>query len=64
MAKKFADKNTKELFDESAIKEKGLDKSDFTSTWQGRLFIIDPKKSLIAKKVGIDKSAEYAIKVR
>jgi DNA-directed RNA polymerase subunit E" len=40
-------------------------KSDqFTTTFQGRLYIIDPKKSLIAEKVGVQTKGEYAIKVR
>ncbi len=37
---------------------------DFTTTWQGRLHILDPKKSVIAAKIGIEKKGEYAIKIR
>ncbi len=64
MAKKLADKKTKELLSESEIRERGLSKEDFTSSWNGRLFIIDPAKSEIAKKIGINKKGEYAIKAR
>ncbi|MFH1315996.1 MAG: transcription elongation factor subunit Spt4 [Candidatus Woesearchaeota archaeon] len=39
-------------------------KAQFSTNWQGRLFIIDPKKSVIAGKVGHNVKGEYAIKVR
>ena len=64
MAKKLADKKTKELLSEAEIRERGLNKEDFTSSWNGRLFIIDSAKSEIAKKIGINKKGEYAIKAR
>ncbi len=64
MAKKLANKKTKELLSDAEIREKGLSKDDFTSTWNGRLYIIDPAKSEIAKKSSIAKKGEYAIKVR
>lgn len=64
MAKKLADKKTKELLSEAEIRERGLSKEDFTPSWNGRLFIIDPAKSEIAKKIGINKKGEYAIKSR
>ncbi|MEK6938355.1 MAG: transcription elongation factor subunit Spt4 [Nanoarchaeota archaeon] len=35
-----------------------------TSSWQGRVFINDVNKSLIAEKMGIKVKGEYAIKVR
>jgi len=38
--------------------------SDFTETWQGRIFVLDAEKSEIAKKAGIKNKGEYAIKVR
>lgn len=38
--------------------------NQFTTTWQGRLNIIDANKSVIAKKIGITVKGEYAIKVR
>jgi DNA-directed RNA polymerase subunit E" len=38
--------------------------SSKTSTWQGRLYISDVSKSMIAEKVGITAKGEYAIKVR
>jgi RNA polymerase subunit RPABC4/transcription elongation factor Spt4 len=38
--------------------------SNFTTSWQGRLFITDVENSLIAKEIGIKVKGEYAIKVR
>jgi len=38
--------------------------SSKTSIWQGRLFISDVSKSMIAEKIGITVKGEYAIKVR
>jgi DNA-directed RNA polymerase subunit E" len=37
--------------------------SNFTETWKGRIAIMDPVKSEIAKKLGITHKGEYAIKV-
>lgn len=40
-------------------------KSDsFTQTWQGRLYIIDVARSLIAQKLTVPVKGEYAIKIR
>jgi len=36
----------------------------FTDNWQGRLIILDPAKSDIAKKIDITVKGEYAIKIR
>ena len=36
----------------------------FSTNWQGRISILDPEKSSIAKKVGMKAKGEYAIKVR
>ncbi len=38
--------------------------NQFTTSWQGRLNILDANKSIIAKKLGITIKGEYAIKVR
>lgn len=38
--------------------------TDFYTTWKGRIIILDPAKSEIAKKMGVDKVGEYAIRVR
>ena len=38
--------------------------NQFSASWQGRLFVIDPDNSEIAKKVGLKMKGEYAIKVR
>ncbi|MBW2992970.1 DNA-directed RNA polymerase subunit E'' [Candidatus Woesearchaeota archaeon] len=36
----------------------------FSTNWQGRIYILDPEKSDIAKKMEITIKGEYAIKVR
>ncbi|MBW2992083.1 DNA-directed RNA polymerase, subunit E'' [Candidatus Woesearchaeota archaeon] len=38
--------------------------NQFSTNWQGRIFILDPGKSEIGKKIGITVKGEYAIKVR
>lgn len=38
--------------------------NQFSNSWQGRVFILDPKKSVIAKRMGVEAKGEYAIKVR
>jgi len=38
--------------------------NQFSSNWQGRLFILDSNKSQISGKVEINVKGEYAIKVR
>ncbi|MBT4604019.1 hypothetical protein HOC01_00120 [archaeon] len=39
-------------------------KSNFTSSWQGRIYVKDAQNSFIAKEMGIKEKGEYAIKVR
>lgn len=36
----------------------------FTTNWQGRIYVADPNKSEIAKKIGITMKGEYALKCR
>ena len=38
--------------------------NQFSTNWQGRLFIVEASKSLVAEKIGIKSKGEYAIKVR
>ncbi|MBU2640137.1 MAG: DNA-directed RNA polymerase, subunit E'' [Nanoarchaeota archaeon] len=38
--------------------------SDFSENWQGRVYILDPTKSEIAKKMEIEAKGEYAVKAR
>ena len=38
--------------------------NQFSTNWQGRLYILDSNKSMIGNKVGIEAKGEYAIKVR
>lgn len=38
--------------------------TDFTTNFKGRIYIIDPEKSEIAKKINATIEGEYALKVR
>ena len=38
--------------------------NQFSTSWQGRLYIVDASKSLVAEKIGLKSKGEYAIKVR
>jgi len=38
--------------------------NQFSTNWQGRLYVIDASKSVIADKMGIKAKGEYAIKTR
>jgi RNA polymerase subunit RPABC4/transcription elongation factor Spt4 len=64
LVKKLASKRDKRLLTEAEIKEKSLNKSDFTSSWQGRIYVANAQKSFIAKEIGIQGNGEYAIKVK
>ncbi len=39
-------------------------KKTFATVWQGRVHFLNTQKSGIAKKMGVEKEGEYAIKVR
>ncbi|MEW5897211.1 MAG: transcription elongation factor subunit Spt4 [Nanoarchaeota archaeon] len=38
--------------------------SNFSISWQGRLYIADAARSAIAQKLGVKVKGEYAIKIR
>ncbi len=38
--------------------------TDLSEDWEGVIVVLDPEKSLIAKKMDITRSGKYAIKVR
>ena len=38
--------------------------NQFSINWQGRIYILDANKSLIAEKITITAKGEYALKVR
>ncbi|MBD3354362.1 DNA-directed RNA polymerase subunit E'' [Candidatus Woesearchaeota archaeon] len=62
MAKKKVCKKCKRFVDGNECPNcKG---NQFSTNWQGRINILDPEKSEIAKKIGIKEKGEYAIKVR
>lgn len=39
-------------------------KNTFSTNWQGRIYFLDPARSTVANKIGVDTKGEYAIKVR
>lgn len=61
MNKKKACKNCKIFVKEEKCSMCGG--TDFTTTWKGRITVIDPEKSEIANKIGIKKEGEYVLKV-
>jgi len=38
--------------------------NQFSTTWMGRIYIVDSDKSMIAEKIDMKVKGEYAIKVR
>ena len=56
-------KKTKKFMDDQNFKNHKADQGTTTS-WQGRVFVIDPEKSEIAEVMGFEEKGEYAIKVR
>lgn len=38
--------------------------NNFSTNWQGRVFIKDVERSIIANKIGIKTKGEYVIKVK
>ncbi len=62
MAKKKACKKCKLFVEGDTCPSCGS--TNFTTSWQGRLFIKDVEKSMIAEKVEVKVKGEYAIKVR
>lgn len=38
--------------------------NQFVTNWKGRIAVLDPKKSEIAKKIGLGAPGEYAIKAK
>lgn len=63
VVKREVDKRTKKFMDDPNFK--GFKSEGGTTTsWQGRIYVVDPKKSDIAKIMGLEEQGEYAIKVR
>jgi DNA-directed RNA polymerase subunit E" len=62
MAKKKACKKCKLFVEGDTCPSCGS--TNFTTSWQGRLFIKDVEQSMIAEKVEVKVKGEYAIKVR
>jgi RNA polymerase subunit RPABC4/transcription elongation factor Spt4 len=64
MAKQLAHKKTKRLMTQQEINEKKANIGEFSTNWQGRIYIVNPEESQIAEHIGVEEEGEYAIKVR
>lgn len=38
--------------------------TEFTETWKGKIVVMKPEESVMAKKLKIEKPGTYAIKIR
>jgi RNA polymerase subunit RPABC4/transcription elongation factor Spt4 len=56
-------KRTKKFMDDPNFKGHKAE-SGTTTSWQGRIYVVAPEKSDIAKIMGLEEQGEYAIKVR
>ncbi len=56
-------KKTKKFMDDPNFKDHKADQGTTTS-WQGRVYVLDPEKSEIGSKMSFSEKGEYAIKVR
>lgn len=61
--KREVDRKTKRFMDDPNLKDKNST-TGTTTNWQGRIFVVNPEKSDIAKIMGLEETGEYAIKVR
>jgi len=63
MAKKVkACKKCKILVDEDRCPR--CNGTDFTDSWKGKIIVLKPEESELAKEMKIEKAGEYAIKTR
>jgi DNA-directed RNA polymerase subunit E" len=62
MIKKNVCKNCKMFYEGNTCP--GCKSSQKATTWKGRINVLNPNKSDIAKKMGIEVKGEYAIKIR
>lgn len=64
MAKQYAHKRSKKLLTQQEIADKKENVGEFTSSWQGRVYVLNAEKSKVAEHIGAQDDGEYAIKVR
>jgi DNA-directed RNA polymerase subunit E" len=64
MTKKKVCKKCKIFVEKDQCPVCGAQGSQLSTSWQGRINIIDKDKSQIAQNMEIEKNGEYAIKVR
>lgn len=61
MAKK-ACKNCRRIIEKGKVCPNCKD-SELTNNWKGYVVILDPEKSEIAERLGIDKPGKYALRI-
>ncbi|MFH1173633.1 MAG: transcription elongation factor subunit Spt4 [archaeon] len=61
--KKRACKNCRMLVDEGH-QCPVCKRENFSNSWQGRVYFLNPDKSVIAHKMSVETAGEYAIKVK
>ena len=47
-----------------AVQCPGCKSNQTANVWQGRIVVLEPKKSKLAHKMNIEKEGDYAVKVR
>ena len=63
MAKRTVCKTNK-MFTDDPNFPKNMKNEPTTTSFQGRVYIFDPKRSVVADKTGAELKGEYAIKIR
>ena len=64
MAKEKACKTCRTVYEGSKCTGCGASSSDSTNAFKGKVVVLDPEKSKIAKKLKIEKKGVFAIKLR
>jgi len=62
MGKKKACKDCRTITEANVCPE--CKSTDLTTTWKGKIVVMNPEQSEIAKTINIKKPGEYALKVR
>ena len=64
MASKKACKNCKFIVEKGSNTCPACNSHQFSENVKGRMYVLNPEKSVIGKKMEVKKEGEYAIKVR
>ena len=64
MVKPKACKNCKIIYEGDKCPKCGAESSEATESWKGKVAILNPKQSEIAKKLKVNERGTYAIKTK